>query len=331
MTIDVIEKTSAIIYKTTKKKSSMKYRFLRVLGEGVNGPVCLIEEQEDFKVYAMKRYAKEDDYCEFEIEALKLLFATISTPYVIKMIDIIRTTSFVYILLEPMDTTLKSYITKNKMQDRQIESTFIQLLRALKHCHELNVYHRDVKPENVLINANGDVKLCDFSLSRKILTRQNLTDYVVTLWYRAPELFLGCTWYNSSIDVWAACCVLIEMIYGKPPFYPQENTEICQLKTIFSRIGKPTQDELSKIAKLDVNMDNLDAPTDTFSSTIPFVNRTFVYDFENRPTCADILNELSTTITNMDEKIPFNIQVSNRVELNSTRPPDWTEVFYTVF
>ena len=86
----------------------------------------------------MKRYAKEDDYCEFEIEALKLLFATISTPYIIKMVDIIRTTSFVYIFFEPMDTTLKSYIMKNKMQDNQIESTFIQLIRALKHCHELS-------------------------------------------------------------------------------------------------------------------------------------------------------------------------------------------------
>ena len=116
------------------------------------------------------------------------------------------------------------------------------------------------------------------------------------------------------------------MIYGKPPFYPRENTEICQLKTIFSKIGKPTQDELSKIAKLDVNMDTLDAPMDRFSSTIPFINKTFVYDFESRPTCADILNELSTTITNMDEKFPFNIQISNRVELNSSRPPDWTEV-----
>lgn len=312
-----------------EKKSSMKkYRFLRILGEGVNGHVCLIEDQEDFKVYAMKRYAADDEDGKKETKVLELLFAKTATPYLIKMLEVLETPSFSYILLEPMETTLKAYMMKNKIQANQIEATFVKVMRALKHCHDLNVYHRDVKPDNVLINANGDVKLCDFSLSKEIINRGNLTYYVVTLWYRAPELLFGCRWYNSSIDVWAACCLLLEMIYGKPPFWPQTNTEICQLKAIFAKIGKPTKDELSKISSSDYNdIAGFVGNTDRFWSNIPFVDRTFVYDMESRPSCNDILNELSTIILDMDQKVQFDIHQVNRVELNSTPPEDWNDVF----
>ena len=249
------------------------------------------------------------------------------------MIATIQTPVFVYILLEPMDSTLHTYMMTNKIQTAQIEATFVQLIRALKYCHDLNVYHRDVKPDNILINANGDVKLCDFSLSKEVTNPGNMTDYVVTLWYRAPELFFGCTWYNASIDVWAACCVLLEMIYGKPPFWPKENTEICQLKAIVAKIGKPTKDQLSRIAnlKLNINIHGFEEHIDRFWSNIPFVDRTFVYDIESRPSCNDILKELSTTNLDMDQKVPFDICHVDRVELNLMPPADWNDVFTNKF
>ena len=332
-TIDAITKTNVIIYKTNKKNLSMKkYRFIRLLGEGVNGHVCLIEDQENFKVYAMKRYAKDDEFSERELNILKLLLPKPSI-YLIQMIDTIQTPLFLYILLEPMDSTLHAYMMAKKIQTAQIEATFVQLMKALKHCHELNIYHRDVKPANILINAHGDVKLCDFSLSKEVINPGNLTDYVVTLWYRAPELFFGCTWYNASIDVWAACCVLLEMIYGRPPFWPKENTEICQLKAIFAKIGKPTQDQLSKFtnSKLNINIDGFEDHVDRFWSNISFVDRTFVYDMQSRPSCNDILNELSTTISDIDQKVPFDIHQVDRVKLNSIPPADWNDVFVNTF
>ncbi|MBA0656053.1 hypothetical protein Goklo_008451 [Gossypium klotzschianum] len=93
-----------------------------------------------------------------------------------------------------------------------------QVLRGLKYVHSANVLHRDLKPSNLLLNANCDLKIGDFGLARATSETDFMTEYVVTRWYRAPELLLNCSEYTAAIDIWSVGCILGEIMTRQPLF-----------------------------------------------------------------------------------------------------------------
>ena len=93
-----------------------------------------------------------------------------------------------------------------------------QFLRGLKYVHSANVLHRDLKPSNLLLNANCDLKIGDFGLARTTSETDFMTEYVVTRWYRAPELLLNCSEYTAAIDIWSVGCILGEIMTRQPLF-----------------------------------------------------------------------------------------------------------------
>lgn len=109
-----------------------------------------------------------------------------------------------------------------------------QILRGLKYIHSANVLHRDLKPSNLLLNANCDLKIADFGLARTTSETEFMTEYVVTRWYRAPELLLNSSEYTSAIDVWSVGCIFAE-IMTREPLFPGKDyvhqlklvTEVC--------------------------------------------------------------------------------------------------------
>jgi len=121
-----------------------------------------------------------------------------------------------------------------------------QMLRGLKCIHSANVLHRDMKPSNLLVNSNCDLKICDFGLARGISDNKEdneLTEYVVTRWYRAPEIMCSCQDYDYQVDVWAVGCIFGELL-GRKPLFPGDNY-IHQLNLIFGALGTPTEEELA--------------------------------------------------------------------------------------
>lgn len=100
----------------------------------------------------------------------------------------------------------------------QVKCYMHQLLSGLQHCHDRGILHRDIKGSNLLIDKNGVLKIGDFGLANYYAPKPKhpLTNRVVTLWYRAPELLLGTTDYGVGIDLWSAGCVLAEMFTGRP-------------------------------------------------------------------------------------------------------------------
>ncbi|ONI07195.1 hypothetical protein PRUPE_5G105500 [Prunus persica] len=112
-----------------------------------------------------------------------------------------------------------------------------QLLRGLKYVHSAHVLHRDLKPSNLFLNANCDLKIGDFGLARTTTETDFMTEYVVTRWYRAPELLLNCSEYTAAIDIWSVGCILGE-IMTREPLFPGKDY-VHQLRLITELIGSP--------------------------------------------------------------------------------------------
>lgn len=147
-----------------------------------------------------------------------------------------------------MDTDLYKIIkTNQELSDEHYKFIMYQILRALLFLHSANVIHRDIKPSNILINEDCIIKLCDFGLSRNLDNNDNLalTEYVVTRYYRAPEVMLCSHQYSKSIDIWSAGCTFAEML-AKCYLFPGDNY-LNQIKLILEVLGSPTDEDLEFI------------------------------------------------------------------------------------
>lgn len=116
-----------------------------------------------------------------------------------------------------------------------------------QYIHSAHVIHRDLKPSNLLLNSNCDLKICDFGLARgtKEEADYELTEYVVTRWYRAPEVMCSCQEYDHKIDVWSVGCILAEL-HGRKPLFPGDDY-IKQMNLIFGVLGTPSKEDMKFI------------------------------------------------------------------------------------
>jgi cell division cycle 2-like protein len=121
----------------------------------------------------------------------------------------------------------------------EIKTLVLQIVAGVEYLHKNWILHRDLKTSNLLLNNRGEVKLADFGMARYTSRPPpKLTQLVVTLWYRAPELLLGAEEYDFEIDIWSVGCIFAELLTKKPLF--QGNNEVGQLSSIFALLGPPT-------------------------------------------------------------------------------------------
>ncbi len=147
-----------------------------------------------------------------------------------------------------MDTDVFKIIKSNQeLSDEHYKFIFYQICRALKFLHSANIIHRDIKPSNVLINEDCIIKLCDFGLSRNLREGEQmmLTEYVVTRYYRAPEVMLCSHQYSKSIDIWSAGCSFAELL-SQNYLFPGDNY-LSQIKLIIEALGSPSEEDLEFI------------------------------------------------------------------------------------
>lgn len=155
----------------------------------------------------------------------------------------------IYIVTDLMETDLHRVIySKQQLTDEHAQYFVYQILRGLKYLHSANVIHRDLKPSNILVNKNCDLKICDFGLARGFTSSDeeeagSLTDYVVTRWYRAPEVVLIASEYTKAIDVWSVGCILCELIGRKALFAGKDHLD--QIRKIIEIMGTPDPNDLN--------------------------------------------------------------------------------------
>ncbi|XP_043933539.1 cyclin-dependent kinase 17-like isoform X2 [Protopterus annectens] len=162
---------------------------------------------------------------------------------IVTLHDIIHTEKSLTLVFEYLEQDLKQYMDAcgNIMSMYNVKIFLFQLLRGLAYCHRRKVLHRDLKPQNLLINEKGELKLADFGLARaKSVPTKTYSNEVVTLWYRPPDVLLGSTEYSTPIDMWGVGCIFFEMATGRPLF-PGSTVE-DQLHLIFKILGTPTEE-----------------------------------------------------------------------------------------
>ncbi|KAI9033324.1 kinase-like domain-containing protein [Hyaloraphidium curvatum] len=227
---------------------SEKYTKERKIGEGQYAVIYKGTEKKTGRVVAIKkiRIGQFKDGLDLsavrEVKALKEL----RHPNVIELVDVFAQKQNLNLVLEFLDCDLEMII-KNKsvlFHPADIKSWLIMMLRGLEHCHRNYILHRDLKPNNLLIAKDGQLKLADFGLAREFgdfvdIARRPMTAQVVTIWYRAPELLFGAKQYSYGVDMWAVGCIFAELML-RTPYLPGEG-QISQLTTIFRALGTPTE------------------------------------------------------------------------------------------
>lgn len=153
----------------------------------------------------------------------------------------------VYLVMEKMDSDLQKIIfSKQDLSDDHYQFILYQILRALYYLHSANIIHRDFKPSNVLISEDCTIKLCDFGMSRNVTGDDpQLTEYVVTRYYRAPEIMLSSHHYTKKVDVWSVGCTFSELL-TKKFLFPGKNY-LEQVKLIIETLGSQSEEDLSFI------------------------------------------------------------------------------------
>uniref|UniRef100_A0A8C6PDB6 cyclin-dependent kinase n=1 Tax=Nothobranchius furzeri TaxID=105023 RepID=A0A8C6PDB6_NOTFU len=171
---------------------------------------------------------------------------------IVTLHDIVHTDKSLTLVFEYLDKDLKQYMDDcgNIMSMHNVKIFLFQILRGLSYCHKRKVLHRDLKPQNLLINERGELKLADFGLARaKSVPTKTYSNEVVTLWYRPPDVLLGSSEYSTQIDMWGVGCIFYEMAAGRPLF-PGSTVE-DELHLIFRLLGTPAEENWPGISSIE--------------------------------------------------------------------------------
>ena len=224
-----------------------KYDVLGVVGEGAYGIVYKCKNKETGKYVAIKRFKEvEDDLVKKTMKRELKMLQKLHHPNVVDFQEAYKRKGNLYLVFEFVDKNLLELLEEHPqgLDPNLIRHLIYQLCKAIQYMHEQNIIHRDVKPENLLITENMELKLCDFGFARLISgsCTEKLTDYVATRWYRAPELLLSQGEYGKEVDYWAIGCIMGELVDGNPLF-PGEN-EIDQIYCIQKVLGNLTEEQM---------------------------------------------------------------------------------------
>ncbi|KAI5660275.1 hypothetical protein M9H77_29068 [Catharanthus roseus] len=297
----------------TEYGEATRYQVQEVVGKGSYGVVGSAVDTHTGERVAIK---KINDVFEHVSDATRILreiklLRLLRHPDIVEIKHIMlppsrREFKDIYVVFELMESDLHQVIKANDdLTPEHYQFFLYQLLRGLKYIHTANVFHRDLKPKNILANADCKLKICDFGLARVSFNDAPSaifwTDYVATRWYRAPEL-CGSFFskYTPAIDIWSIGCIFAEMLTGKPLF-PGKNV-VHQLDLMTDLLGTPPPESIARIrnekARRYLSSMRRKQPV-PFSQKFPhadplalrLLERLLAFDPKDRPTAEEALSD----------------------------------------
>ncbi|KAF8605898.1 kinase-like protein [Ceratobasidium sp. AG-I] len=240
-----------------------RWKFVRELGQGAYGFVVSAQDQISGETVAIKLVTRLFEKTQLSKRALRevsLLRHFANHENITGLIDmdvIAPDFNEIYLFMEPMEADLHQIVRSGQpLSNAHVQYFLYQILRAMKYVHTAGVIHRDLKPGNLLVNADCELKICDFGLSRgfDFDTAPGedgagfMTEYVATRWYRAPEIMLSFRKYSTAIDMWSIGCILGELLGMKPMFKGKDYVD--QLNIIIDVLGTPDEETLQRIGSV---------------------------------------------------------------------------------
>uniref|UniRef100_A0A3B3WUX4 mitogen-activated protein kinase n=1 Tax=Poecilia mexicana TaxID=48701 RepID=A0A3B3WUX4_9TELE len=272
-----------------------RYRDLIQVGTGAYGTVCsALDSRTGTRVAIKKLYRpfQSEVFAKRAFRELKLL-KHMKHENVIGLLDVFTADLSLdrfkdFCLVMPfMGTDLGKLMKKTKLSEEKIQCLVYQTLKGLK----------DLKPGNLVVNQDCELKILDFGLARQADTE--MTGYVVTRWYRAPEVILNWMHYTQTVDIWSVGCIMAEMLQGKPLFKGSDHLD--QLNQIMKVTGTPSQEFISKLDSEDAksylkNLQKIEKkdlkilfPTAS-SQALAVLERMLLLDPEERVTAVEALS-----------------------------------------
>ncbi|KAJ5306999.1 hypothetical protein N7508_006014, partial [Penicillium antarcticum] len=232
----------------TNLETTNRYSNLEARGFGASGVICSAKDCIHNKTVAIKKITKPFASTAVARRTYREvhLASNLRHDNLINLRDIfISPSEDVYLVMDCVMTDLHQLIqsAQKPLEGQFIQFFTYQMLRGLKYIHSAGVIHRDLKPSNLLVNDNCDLKICDFGLARE--QDHQMTGYVTTRYYRAPEIMLTWKKYNYAVDIWSVGCILAEMLLGRVLF--PGNDHVHQFTLITELLGKPPKEVMERV------------------------------------------------------------------------------------
>uniref|UniRef100_A0A915I6I1 mitogen-activated protein kinase n=1 Tax=Romanomermis culicivorax TaxID=13658 RepID=A0A915I6I1_ROMCU len=230
----------------------IRYQNLSPVGTGAYGSVCsaydTLNKNEKVAIKKLSRPFQSAIHAKRTFRELKLL-RHMEHENVIDLVDVFtpdesaEVLQDVYFVSSLMGADLSNILKIQRLTDDHVQFLVYQILRGLKYIHSAGIIHRDLKPSNIAVNEDCELKILDFGLARQ--TDDEMTGYVATRWYRAPEIMLNWMHYNQTVDIWSVGCIMAELTTGKTLFPGSDH--IDQLNRIMALVGTPNDELLAKM------------------------------------------------------------------------------------
>ncbi|KAL9079718.1 MAG: hypothetical protein Q9157_001391 [Trypethelium eluteriae] len=234
----------------TGETREMQYTQCKIVGNGSFGVVFQTKLAPSGEDAAIKRVLQDKRFKNRELQIMRI----VRHPNIVELKAFYYSNGdrkdevYLNLVLEFVPETVyraSRYFNKMKttMPILEVKLYIYQLFRSLAYIHSMGICHRDIKPQNLLLDPNsGVLKLCDFGSAKILVENEPNVSYICSRYYRAPELIFGATNYTTKIDVWSTGCVMAELMLGQPLF-PGESG-IDQLVEIIKVLGTPTRDQI---------------------------------------------------------------------------------------
>uniref|UniRef100_A0A8D3E6E1 mitogen-activated protein kinase n=1 Tax=Scophthalmus maximus TaxID=52904 RepID=A0A8D3E6E1_SCOMX len=219
-----------------------RYQNLSPVGSGAYGSVCSAYDMKSGLKIAVKKLSRPFQsiiHAKRTYRELRLLkhmkHENVSQLFSLSLV--------LYLVTHLMGADLNNIVKCQKLTDDHVQFLIYQILRGLKYIHSADIIHRDLKPSNLAVNEDCELKILDFGLARH--TDDEMTGYVATRWYRAPEIMLNWMHYNMTVDIWSVGCIMAELLTGRTLFPGTDH--INQLQQIMRLTGTPPTSLISRM------------------------------------------------------------------------------------